>query len=1156
MKRRIFGVLLMFLLMMSIGLSVSAATKETYIDENEDGVPEYCWVRGKATEKPTQKIQGYTWIAVLDGNRQVTQIGACDEHGIVNHDCGDMWDRAERLEYKWELVVKELLVISSRDEAGYSMEGSAFMLLKENIERDENGNPVIYTDENGEECVKRIVNEYGHESDVVICKAYVGEDGYATLRLKKEDENDNRLDWTKEFQQLVLVQNLNPDPDIPIEESPLLQEYMSLNKRWYVNLILDDDGNYEVYSITEAPANQTNNYKELKEYHFDELVEGFVDEYNTQTQIMYLRNAFRVGNVYVNINVEGFQEDVPYAVSTNAYVDITGPHDFSKRVRKTSTLEDMRMGDYTIKWPDPVTATGYTERDPEVKVTLLYPVTGETMELTGDINTLTLSREQANAEIAVTYTYYPNHVHTWDEGVVTDPTCTEKGYTTYTCTGYDSMGEKCNETKQGNYVAAFGHSYEETIVEPTCNEDGYKVYTCVDCGDTYTKPGDPAIEHEYETVVTKPACEKEGYTTYTCIHCGFSYKDDYTDPIGHAYKHTGDVDVSCEEDGKKIFTCENCGDTLEEITGEATGHKPVFSKVIDPTCTESGYNLYICSNCNKELEEKRDDLPATGHSYGNVVVTDPTCTEKGYTTYTCTKDGCGYSYKGDYKDALGHSYTSQVIEPTKDREGYTLHTCSVCKDSYTDNYKDKLSSSSSNKGSSDKSDKAASSSGSSGSSGSSSGSSQSAGNGSSANISGSATDALVVKFFDEDNQPLNSGMVALYEGSTQLKSWSCTYDNVVVVDNLEKYAKDGQVVSYTLKQSKAMDGYETSNDSFTVQIQKQGSNLTVNVKKNGNIFTGASKKSSVETGRDGKPIVTIYNTKETTRFSIACQVSVEFEGDTLLDEAVIAEYQQKQYKFTLRWTDEEGEEKSESLTLVNGTSDSWRAEIPFGTAYEITAEDEDGNVLTGLSENASGTLTAKQMDEKVKVEAAIKYQIQDASPKKVEVTVIDPKNDTPLRGANFELRDPDGEKIATYISRENGKFYMEDVFTELGEYLLTQTKASEGYATISGAIPIKVSQAYEPKSENNAQILLQTKAVEFAHQAVSEEEDGSFTIKNDTYELVIAQSEEKGGKTGLILGIVGGALALGASAAAFVMIKKKRRRNGAEDVENVEDAEV
>ncbi|MBR3973073.1 MAG: hypothetical protein IKJ99_03865, partial [Oscillospiraceae bacterium] len=53
--------------------------------------------------------------------------------------------------------------------------------------------------------------------------------------------------------------------------------------------------------------------------------------------------------------------------------------------------------------------------------------------------------------------------------VVTDPTCTEKGYTTHTC-------DKCGDSYKDSYTDALGHEYV----------DG----TCENCGkQENTKPG-------------------------------------------------------------------------------------------------------------------------------------------------------------------------------------------------------------------------------------------------------------------------------------------------------------------------------------------------------------------------------------------------------------------------------------------------------------------------------------------------------------------------------------------------------------------------------------------------------------------------------------------------------------------------------------------
>lgn len=59
-----------------------------------------------------------------------------------------------------------------------------------------------------------------------------------------------------------------------------------------------------------------------------------------------------------------------------------------------------------------------------------------------------------------------------------------------------------------------------------------------------------------------------------------------------------------------------------------------------------------------------------------------TCTSEGYTIHTCEK--CGESYTDNQVAALGHNYTDAVIAPNCFEEGYTQHTCTACGDSYND----------------------------------------------------------------------------------------------------------------------------------------------------------------------------------------------------------------------------------------------------------------------------------------------------------------------------------------------------------------------------------------------------------------------------------------------------------------------------------------
>ena len=233
--------------------------------------------------------------------------------------------------------------------------------------------------------------------------------------------------------------------------------------------------------------------------------------------------------------------------------------------------------------------------------------------------------------------------------VVTPPTCTEQGYTTYTC--------ECGDSYVDDYVNATGHSHTSEVTTPaTHTETGIMTYTCV-CGDTYTEAIEKLEKHNYESVVTAPTCTEQGYTTYTC-ECGDSYVDDYVDALGHIEETVPAVAPTCTETGLTEGTkCSVCGETLtEQKELPANGHTPanaVEENYIAPTCTENGSKdvVVYCSVCDEEISRETVTLDATGHSYTSVV-TPPTCIEQGYTTYTCD---CGKTYVDDYVNATGHA---------------------------------------------------------------------------------------------------------------------------------------------------------------------------------------------------------------------------------------------------------------------------------------------------------------------------------------------------------------------------------------------------------------------------------------------------------------------------------------------------------------------
>lgn len=264
-----------------------------------------------------------------------------------------------------------------------------------------------------------------------------------------------------------------------------------------------------------------------------------------------------------------------------------------------------------------------------------------------------------------------DEVHTHDyTAVVTAPTCTEGGYTTYTCTD-------CGEQYVDDVTAALGHSFGEPYYSAEFSTGyGRKCSRCGELEDMtvpVVKLDAPVIHletvedevhtHDYAVVVTDPTCTEDGYTTYTCVDCGHTYAE--TIPAtGHDW---GEPYYSDEFFTGYGCACNKCGELnnldapmskldtpvihLYEETYVNCEHTDYTSELTKPvSCTEDGIVTCTCKVCGYQWT---NTLSSAGHYYESVV-TDPTCTTGGYTTHTCVD--CGDSYIDNETDALGHEW--------------------------------------------------------------------------------------------------------------------------------------------------------------------------------------------------------------------------------------------------------------------------------------------------------------------------------------------------------------------------------------------------------------------------------------------------------------------------------------------------------------------
>ena len=319
----------------------------------------------------------------------------------------------------------------------------------------------------------------------------------------------------------------------------------------------------------------------------------------------------------------------------------------------------------------------------ENKVTTIQPngTTKVTVKPNNDLDIgtyqATLSISADNVNTATTDLQFTVSEHDYD-AVVTLPTCTDKGYTTYTC-------KNCNHSYKGDEVAAKGHTFGEWVIiaSPNCDQGGSRKHTCTVCGYVETENLNPtghAWEDDY-TVDKEPTCTEDGSKSIHCKNCD-AVKDSTTIPkLGHSFtNYISNNDATCTKDGTKTAKCDRCDeiDTIVDV-GTMLEHEYEWVFNNDAACEKNGTETGTCKHCKTTITREKADT-ALGHEFKNYVSdNNATCTENGTETAKCER--CDKTdTRVQENSALGHDLGEWKVikDATTTETGIKERHCAHC----------------------------------------------------------------------------------------------------------------------------------------------------------------------------------------------------------------------------------------------------------------------------------------------------------------------------------------------------------------------------------------------------------------------------------------------------------------------------------------------
>ena len=240
--------------------------------------------------------------------------------------------------------------------------------------------------------------------------------------------------------------------------------------------------------------------------------------------------------------------------------------------------------------------------------------------------------------------------------------------------------------KAQTVIKATGHKYDDGKItkQPTCTETGVKTYTCSECGATKAETIKANGHTEVIDKAVPATCTTDGKTEGShCSVCGEVIKaQTVIKATGHNFGSWSTTKAAtCTESGTQTRKCASCGKT-ETKTIPAKGHKS-SGWIIDKTASigVKGSKHKECTVCKKVLETA--EIPALSRisiSKASVTLSTSTYAYDGKTkTPSVTVKVNGKTLKKDTDYTVSYSNNTKVGTATVKITGKGNYTGSVSK---------------------------------------------------------------------------------------------------------------------------------------------------------------------------------------------------------------------------------------------------------------------------------------------------------------------------------------------------------------------------------------------------------------------------------------------------------------------------------------------